>query len=460
MYDFVTKISQTSLWQDIHNNDPFKVEIPPDDEPIQVPNELLSESDSADSDEDVYPETKGGLKEQNEDLKAENKKLEGRLGELTNLNDGLSSEIEKLKKEKEELKAELTAFKRAVEAPLIHMDPTSISDPESNSNSKTDDLMPDHDKVIGTEDRPRTLRSGTIRHWTVSKITEELKNGRFKNIVVFTGAGISTDAGIPDFRSPETGLYHKLGAYNLEKPEDIFSLDFFKMNPKPFYTLAKEIMPGTFSPTLTHHFIAMLEEKGLLSHYFTQNIDGLDKIAGVSDEKLILVHGSFDSSHCSVCKESVNNDIAIQAMKNGEPLQCFTCINKGKTTCSWIKPDITFFGEALPDKFYKVLESGALKKCDLLIIIGTSLRVPPATDVLRDVPEDCPRLLINREAVKSHDNIKFLTDEQKGATMSRDVFMKAEANEGCVHLAATLGFKEELFERCLAAFAKSKNIHP
>ena len=298
------------------------------------------------------------------------------------------------------------------------------------------------------QNQQRGTEEAKVEDWTVSKICDELKNGRFKNIVVFTGAGISTDAGIPDFRSPDKGLYNQPG-YKLNRPEEAFSLPIFKMNPKPFYALAKKIMPGKFSPTLAHHFIAMLEEKGLLSHYFTQNIDGLDKMAGISEEKLIQVHGTFESNHCSVCNESANHDLVIKAMQNGEPLQCPRCTISGKT--SWIKPDITFYGERLPERFYKVLESGVLKKCDLLIIIGTSLQVPPATDVLLEVPEDCPRLMINRESVKSHDNIEF-SDKQNCATESRDVFMKTEANDGCIHLAAMLGFKEELIKRRITAF--------
>ena len=74
---------------------------------------------------------------------------------------------------------------------------------------------------------------------------------------------------ILDFRTPGTGLYDNLQAYDLNEPEDIFDLDFFKINPKPFYTLAKEIMPGKFFPTISHHFIAMLEEKG--NSFFYQN---------------------------------------------------------------------------------------------------------------------------------------------------------------------------------------------
>jgi len=312
-------------------------------------------------------------------------------------------------------------------------------------------------------DQRKKTEAAKVKDWTVSKICEELKNGRFKNIVVFTGAGISTSAGIPDFRTPGTGLYDNLQAYNLDEPEDIFSLDFFKTNPKPFYTLAKEIMPGKFSPTISHHFIALLEEKGILSHYFTQNIDGLDKIAGVSDEKLIQVHGSFDSNHCPVCKESVNHDLVIEAMQDGEPLQCPTCLINSETTCSWIKPDITFFGEALPDKFYKVFDSEALEKCDLLIIIGTSLQVGPSNFIPLLVPEHCPRLLINREPAGDQNHFKWITDEDKTfleqeniPIQCRDAFLKSDADAGCLVLAEALGMKTELEERFVQ---KCKDLH-
>jgi NAD-dependent deacetylase sirtuin 2 len=313
--------------------------------------------------------------------------------------------------------------------------------------------------IAEDQDQQRETEEAKVENWTVSKICDELKNERFKNIVVFTGAGISTSAGIPDFRTPGTGLYDNLQAYDLNEPEDIFDLDFFKINPKPFYTLAKEIMPGKFAPTISHHFIAMLEEKGILSRYFTQNIDGLDKIAGVSDEKLIQVHGTFDSNHCSVCNESVNQDLIIEAMQDGEPLQCPRCTISCKT--SWIKPDITFFGESLPDKFFEVFNSDALGECDLLIIIGTSLQVSPANKIPIRVPNDCPRLLINREpAGPSQDiwsiltgseesELNWITDENRISLQSncRDAFLQSDADDGCLVLAEALGIKKELEER-------------
>lgn len=347
-------------------------------------------------------------------------------------------------------------------------------DPQTGQGKKIDQwvqgLRDDIDEIVAAiiqsdieedQDQKRETEEAKVEDWTVSKICDELKNGRFKNIVVFTGAGISTSAGIPDFRTPGTGLYDNLQAYDLNEPEDIFDLDFFKINPKPFYTLAKEIMPGKFAPTISHHFIAMLEEKGILSHYFTQNIDGLDKIAGVSDGKLIQVHGTFDSNHCPVCNESVNQDLVIEAMQDGEPLQCPRCTISCKT--SWIKPDITFFGESLPDKFFEVFSSDALAKCDLLIIIGTSLQVSPANKIPMRVPNDCPRLLINREPAglsqdiwsilngSEENELNWITDENRISLQSncRDAFLQSDADDGCLVLAEALGIKKELEERFL-----------
>ena len=110
-----------------------------------------------------------------------------------------------------------------------------------------------------------------------------------KNIIVMVGPGISVSAGIPDFRSPGTGLYSKLESYNLPYPEAIFSLDFFKKNPEPFYALAKEIYPGSHNPTPTHYFLKLLADKKKLLRVFTQNIDSLEIIAGIKPE-LIVAH--------------------------------------------------------------------------------------------------------------------------------------------------------------------------
>lgn len=112
------------------------------------------------------------------------------------------------------------------------------------------------------------------------------------------GAGISTSAGIPDFRSKGTGLYHNLKKYNLPYPTAIFEVDYFRKQPKPFFSLAKELYPGNFKPTPCHYFIKLLCEKGLLLRHYTQNIDTLERIAGVPGEKLVEAHGTFHTNHC------------------------------------------------------------------------------------------------------------------------------------------------------------------
>ena len=101
----------------------------------------------------------------------------------------------------------------------------------------------------------------------------------FFQVVIMGGAGISTASGIPDFRSPGTGLYDNLCQYNIPYPEAIFDLSFFHVNPKPFMTLAKEIWPsGIFHPNYVHFFVKLLEEKGRLLRVYSQNIDGLERI--------------------------------------------------------------------------------------------------------------------------------------------------------------------------------------
>jgi NAD-dependent histone deacetylase SIR2 len=134
--------------------------------------------------------------------------------------------------------------------------------------------------------------SVTLSARTLDGVADFLnESGVTKRVVVMTGAGISTSAGIPDFRSPETGLYANLARLDLPYAEAVFDISYFRNNPEPFYVLAKELYPGKFNPTVAHAFIALLEEKYMLQMLFTQNIDCLERKAGVPDEKIVEAHG-------------------------------------------------------------------------------------------------------------------------------------------------------------------------
>ncbi|KAJ8298618.1 hypothetical protein KUTeg_022678 [Tegillarca granosa] len=113
---------------------------------------------------------------------------------------------------------------------------------------------------------------------SLNDLAQSLKEDVYKNVVVVAGAGISTPSGIPDFRSPGTGLYDNLQQYRIPYPEAIFDIDYFHQNPRPFFTLAKELYPtGKYRPNYIHYFVRLLHDKGLLLRMYTQNIDGLER---------------------------------------------------------------------------------------------------------------------------------------------------------------------------------------
>ena len=122
--------------------------------------------------------------------------------------------------------------------------------------------------------------------------------------MVCTGAGISVSAGIPDFRSPKTGLYANLEKYNLPDPQAIFDIDYFNEKPEAFYKLANEFLDTSkFDPTPTHYFIKMLQDKGILQFNLTQNIDNLEEKVGLDlENKVVQAHGANRGATCAKCK--------------------------------------------------------------------------------------------------------------------------------------------------------------
>ncbi|CAG8626648.1 4323_t:CDS:2 [Funneliformis mosseae] len=274
---------------------------------------------------------------------------------------------------------------------------------------------------------------------TIESVAHLIKTEKARQIVVMAGAGISTAAGIPDFRSPGTGLYDNLQKYDLPYPEAIFDISFFKENPEPFFALAKELYPGKFLPTLTHYFIALLHRKKILRRCFTQNIDTLERLAGLSDDMIVEAHGSFAKSKCLKCNKLADAKWMKDIVYKGEVPKCDSC------KVGIVKPCITFFGESLPANFFQRIND--FTRCDLLIVIGTSLQVQPFASLLDAVGSKTPRLLINLEKVGVFGlqdmGFDFDGEHQK---YRRDAFYRGTCDDGVMKLAELCGWKEALLQ--------------
>jgi NAD-dependent deacetylase sirtuin 2 len=285
-----------------------------------------------------------------------------------------------------------------------------------------------------------------LESFDLKGIAQYIRSGAAKNIVVMTGAGISVSAGIPDFRS-ESGLYARLGEYDLPYPQAIFELNYFRQKPGPFYKLAADLYPGLYAPTPTHHFIKLLHDKGLLLRCFTQNIDSLECAAGVPKEKVVAAHGNFDSARC-LNGHGADVDEVEKACRAGTPLRCAACDE-------YIKPDIVFFGENLPRRFFECAQDD-FELCDLLVVIGTSLVVHPFAGLIERPKEDVPRLLMNLERCGETPDSQVsrlyrLAGLGRGTgfdfnedTNYRDALYLGRCDDGVAELCSMLGWEDDL----------------
>ncbi|XP_074854080.1 NAD-dependent protein deacetylase sirtuin-3, mitochondrial isoform X2 [Carettochelys insculpta] len=262
---------------------------------------------------------------------------------------------------------------------------------------------------------------------TLQDVAELIQRKECHRIVVMAGAGISTPSGIPDFRSPGSGLYSNLQQYNIPYPEAIFEIAYFFHNPKPFFTLAKELYPGNYRPNYAHYFLRLLHNKGLLLRLYTQNIDGLERVAGIPPDKLVEAHGTFATATCTVCRRSYpGEDFRGDVMADKIP-HCPVCTGL-------IKPDIVFFGEELPHRFFLHVTDFPL--ADVLFIIGTSLEVQPFASLADAVRSSIPRVLINRDLVGP-----FAYQPQ-----NNDVALLEDVVSGVEKFVELMGWKEEMQE--------------
>lgn len=234
-----------------------------------------------------------------------------------------------------------------------------------------------------------------------AKKLKELVDGS-DNIVFFGGAGVSTESGIPDFRS-EDGLYRQQYDY---PPETILSHTFYESKPEEFFRFyrAKLLSPGA-RPNAAHLKLAELERRGKLKAVITQNIDGLHQAAG--SRAVLELHGSVLRNHCEACGKA--HDVDFMLRSQGVP-RCTACGGR-------VKPDVVLYEEELD---LELLEQAVrrIAEADLLIVGGTSLNVHPAAGLLRWYRGD-KLVLINKSPVAADLAASLVITEPIGQTLAR-----------------------------------------
>ncbi|KAK4943854.1 NAD-dependent histone deacetylase sir2 [Elasticomyces elasticus] len=269
-----------------------------------------------------------------------------------------------------------------------------------------------------------------------------------KNIVVLTGAGISTSLGVPDFRS-QNGVYNLLTDSIYDDPQELFHIANFKTDPGEFFKQAAKVFPrmqglvpvsGNKKSTnladvplvpkysATHAFLAMLQSKGKLLTNYTQNIDGLEVAAGLPLSKVIQCHGTLATATCMTCGKRTTARKYMPHVRAGKIPFCKCSLDpvvkdpkqRGRSgkkkrkrddyedtdeedaesqvpfPKGLMKPDMTFFGEPISQAYAPRLEDDTTK-VDLLVIIGTSLKVEPVNDMPLVIPPQVPQIWISKD---------------------------------------------------------------
>jgi NAD-dependent deacetylase len=215
-----------------------------------------------------------------------------------------------------------------------------------------------------------------------------------KKVIVFTGAGVSTESGIPDFRSPG-------GVWNKYNPEDFYYQKFISSEEsrEKYWQMSREFFEPlkNAQPNAAHRAVAELEKMGKLDCVITQNVDNLHQRAGSSPEKVIELHGTAVSVSCLSCRKKYSREeIQSWLMRGVRVPKCDGCNGI-------LKPDTVSFGQSMPPKETEESFRRA-RQCDLLIVIGSSLVVQPAASVPLEAKENGAKLVIINRDPTYHDS--------------------------------------------------------
>lgn len=307
------------------------------------------------------------------------------------------------------------------------------------------------------EDQRRSVLNFDL---SIGAIAKKILSGSVRNVIVLTGAGISTNSGIPDFRSPEKGMYTSpafRARFGPQGLSNLFSPEAIQRQPEDFFNVVKEVfgpaVDGRYKPTPAHFFIKLLHDKGLLRRNYTQNIDMLERLVGLPKEKVIEAHGSFAKASCVKCHAPCTNMTDYWHDIQGDIVpRCTAC--RGV-----LRPDVVFFGEGLPAEFSD-FQATDFEACDLLIVMGTSLKVYPFAGLTNQVTSLTPRLLFNAEPVgafvhgaqwqlpeassESPASLQRISHKDEYTNSYRDVSVLGDIDSGIMELAKALKWDADL----------------
>lgn len=235
----------------------------------------------------------------------------------------------------------------------------------------------------------------------VITIAHAMLNSR--KITLLTGAGISTESGIPDFRSKKDGLWNRFDS-------NFLSRDFLYNNPEKFYELALEMFAllkknSKVKPNKAHYILSQMEKENMINSVITQNIDGLHKLAG--SKNVYEVHGSLRKSYCVFCKNEYSFFLLYRKiLKRQIPPLCPKCGNILRTS-------VILFGDELKEEFFKA--SKEVLNSDLLIVVGSSLEVGP----VNTLPSLAKKfIIINKDKTYFDDKALVVLNENASTALS------------------------------------------
>lgn len=236
------------------------------------------------------------------------------------------------------------------------------------------------------------------------KVLKELINNS-NNIVFFGGAGVSTESGIPDFRSKD-GLYNQKDVkFEKYSPEYLLSHSCLYNNPKVFYEFYRQKMDyRNIEPNITHKKLYKLEKSNKLSAIITQNIDGLHQKSG--SKNVYEIHGTTKKVYCSSCKKNYDENYIFDCNDSIPKCECG----------GLIRPDITLYEEITPKEAWNNSVE-VLSKADLLIIGGTSLTVYPAVNLINEYYRK-NLVIINKDITNYDNNATLIFRENLGEVFS------------------------------------------